>query len=322
MKNSSSIKTQFTTQFPIESFPIWDTQESFVFLGSCFSTNISDLFNNHFIPSFSNPFGTQFSPEAIEKTLQHIANQTLPEITSFNNQHYALLFDSHYSHPSKEILETEILEKLSLSLLQIKQATTVFITLGSAWVYRYLETQSLVGNCHKIPQKYFEKTLLKIHEIEQNLTGILGHIRNINPTCNLIFTVSPVRHLRDGITENTISKAHLIASLNKFIQQNPSCLYFPSFEIFNDELRDHRFFESDLAHPNQTAIHYIFQRLIETYGSEAFLNYIETANQLHTKMVHRIKSTDEVEIQKWNEKLAIEKSNFKQKFPNSSLSIS
>lgn len=319
MKNSATFKNQFYTQFPIECQPIWGIHESYVFLGSCFSTNISNLFEQHLVSSYSNPFGTQFSPDAIEKTLHHISSQTIPEISEFNNRFYALLFDTHFSHNNKQILQANIENKLQESLKQIESATTIFITLGSAWVYRFLESQSLVGNCHKIPQKHFEKTLLKINEIEQNLIQTVQHIRKINTTCKIIFTVSPVRHLRDGITENTISKAHLIASLNKFIQQNSTCHYFPSFEIFNEELRDHRFFESDLAHPNQTAISYIFQRLIETYGTSQFLEYIEVANQLRSKMMHKVNSTNEDEIQKWQEKLDLEISNFKQQYPNSCL---
>lgn len=321
MKSSAYLKNQFLTHFPINKQPIWTMPKSFVFLGSCFSTNISNLFEQHFIPSFANPFGTIFSPDAIAQSLHHIESQTLPEIITYQNREYALLFDSKFSNTNKSALEATILATLTLSLEKIKNADTVFITLGSAWVYEHLESKKLVGNCHKIPQSQFQKRLLGVDEIAKNIQHIELNIRKINPKCKLIFTISPVRHLRDGIIENTLSKSLLVSALHLFLAQNETCRYFPSFEIFNEELKDHRFFETDLAHPNNLAIEYIFSRLIETYGKEDFLNYLEQANKLKTQINHRIKSEDAEEIAAWNNKVELAKQEFKLKYPAADLSL-
>jgi len=315
MKSSASMKNQFLTNFPIEKQPLWTKPNLFVFLGSCFSTNISTLFQQHFISSFVNPFGTIFSPEAIAQSLNHIANQTLPEIVSYQNRNYALPFDSKFSNTIKSELEVEIMITLALSLEKIKNADTVFITLGSAWVYEHLESKKLVGNCHKIPQTQFQKKLLGVDEIEKNIDLIAQHIRKINSKCPIVYTISPVRHLRDGIIENTLSKSHLVNALHNFLNQGKNCHYFPSYEIFNEELRDHRFFETDLAHPNNLAIEYIFQRLIETYGNDEFMSYMEDAKKLRGQITHRIKSEVEEEINAWNNKVEEAKQEFFKKYP-------
>ncbi len=315
------MKNQFQTNFPIANQPIWSKPNSFVFLGSCFSSNISNLFEQHFIPSFANPFGTIFSPDAIAQSLYHIENQNLPEIISYQNRNYALLFDSKFSSTEKSELETTILATLAISLEKIRNANTVFITLGSAWVYEHLESKKLVGNCHKISQNQFQKRLLGVDEIAKNIEEIAQRIRKINSKCPIVFTISPVRHLRDGIIENTLSKSHLVSALHLFLAQNTTCQYFPSFEIFNEELKDHRFFEADLAHPNNLAIDYIFQRLIETYGNEDFLTYIEQANKLRGLMNHRIKSEDPNEIAAWNSKVEQSKMEFQKKYPEANLSL-
>ena len=195
------------------------------------------------------------------------------------------------------------------------QSNTIFITLGSSWVYRHLETNEFVGNCQKIPQNQFEKTLLSVEQIIENLNQIETSIKSINSHCNIVFTVSPVRHLRDGISENLISKSHLIVALQAFLSEHKNCMYFPSYEIFNDELRDHRFFESDLAHPNEMAIDYIFNRLIETFGHESFRNYLTKAAALQQIMNHKLKTTDPTQIENWHQSLELKKREFQKEYP-------
>lgn len=289
------------------------------FLGSCFSTNISQKFGAHFISNFANPFGTQFSPDAIAQTIKLIENQEVPQLTQFENQFHALLFDSQFSNANSETLLFQIQQILAKSIEHIKKADTIFITLGSAWIYKHIETQKNVGNCHKIPQKNFEKMLLGISEIKKNIASIHKSLKNINPNCKIILTISPVRHLRDGIVENTISKSHLITATHEIMPTLNDCHYFPSFEIFNEELRDHRFFETDLAHPNQIAIDYIFQRLIETYAYPNLIQYFERAKNLSSLLSHKVKSTNELEISDWTIKRNQEIAKFKQEYPECTL---
>lgn len=319
MKNSQDIKNHFYTHFPIKEQYIWTNPDQFFFMGSCFSTNISEKFNDHFIETLANPFGTIFSSDALAQTLQHIQNQTLPTVIHYQNTEHALLFDTSYQHAKKDILETQIKERLQETLNYLSQCNTVFITLGSAWVYRHLESNELVGNCQKIPQNQFEKTLLPINHIIDNLNQIQSCIQAINNHCNIVFTISPVRHLRDGISENLLSKSHLIAALQHFMSKNGNCLYFPSYEIFNEELRDHRFFETDLAHPNKMAIDYIFNRLIEIYGNESFRDYILRASALAQLFKHKLKTNDQEQIANWEKSLAQKKKEFQKEYPTSKI---
>src|SRR5690606_41752639 len=152
-----------------------------------------------------------------------------------------------------------------------------YTTLFRSWVYRCLETDTLVANCHKIPQKNFLKELLSVDEILQALEAIVHLIKTANPQAILIFTVSPVRHLKDGFIENTQSKAHLITAIHKLLNQKPSSAnrqshYFPSYELMMDELRDYRFYAEDMIHPNQTAINYIWEKFKMVWISEKTSN--------------------------------------------------
>ena len=145
-------------------------------------------------------------------------------------------------------------------------------------MYRNIESKEIVANCHKVPQKQFTKELLSIHQTEESLQSIISLIHSVNPNCNFIFTVSPVRHIKDGFAENTLSKAHLIAAIHSILNKkfstslemtNQNRNYFPSYEIMMDELRDYRFYAEDMLHPNQTAIDYIWLRFYEHYISES-----------------------------------------------------
>ena len=320
MKNSQDFKNQFYTQFPIQESTIWTNPENLFFMGSCFSTNISERFNDHFIETLSNPFGTIFSPDALAQTFQHIQNQTLPTLIHYENSEHALLFDTSFQHSNKDTLEIKIKQNLRAAHDYLDKSNTVFITLGSAWVYKHLESNELVGNCQKIPQNQFEKIILPIEHIVENLNQIHKSIRAISTQCNIVFTISPVRHLRDGISENVLSKSHLIVALQSFISQNSQCHYFPSYEIFNEELRDHRYFQPDLAHPNELAIEYIFKRLIEVYGDETFKEFMDKASALNQLMNHKLKTTDPIQISNWQQNLEKKKAEFIYLYPNSVIS--
>jgi lysophospholipase L1-like esterase len=270
MKNSQDIKNHFYTHFPIKEQYIWTNPDRFFFMGSCFSTNISEKFNDHFIETLANPFGTIFSPDALAQTLQHIQNQTLPTVIHYQNTEHALLFDTSFQHAKKDILETQIKERLHETLDYLSKCNTVFITLGSAWVYRHLETNELVGNCHKFPAANFEKRLSESNEIIAAFTEMIAVLKNVNPSLKIVFTVSPVRHINHGIIENNLSKARLLEAVHA-VQNEVNVSYFPSYEIVVDELRDYRFYKTDRVHPTEEAVAYVWKRISELVGSFLFI---------------------------------------------------
>ena len=226
-------------------------------LGSCFAQNMGAKLEYYKFQQCTNPFGILFHPVAIEKLIARAVNQnwfTSKDVFLQNEQWHCFLAHSKLSNTSKEDLISALnsaLEKLRFSLLE---ASHVVFTFGTAWVYKHLEKDIIVANCHKVPQKEFVKQLLSPDDVSDVLLGIETKLRTINPTCSIINTVSPVRHIKDGLIENSRSKAHLIAGVQEIVSSDKFNYYFPSYEIMMDELRDYRYYKEDLIHPNQTAI--------------------------------------------------------------------
>ena len=226
-------------------------------LGSCFAQNIGAKLEYYKFQHYTNPFGVLFHPVAIEKLITRAIDQRwfdASDVFFQNEQWHCFLTHSKLSNPSKEQLITALNQGLTTLRGFLEEATHVVFTFGTAWVYRHLQTNTVVANCHKVPQKEFVKQLLSPDDVSDVLLEIEAQVRTINPTCSIINTVSPVRHLKDGIVANSRSKAHLIAGVQEIIAADKSNHYFPSYEMMMDELRDYRYYKEDLIHPNQTAI--------------------------------------------------------------------
>ena len=243
-------------------------------LGSCFAQNMGAKLEYYKFQQCTNPFGILFHPVAIEKLITRAVNQTWftsKDVFLQNEQWHCFLAHSKLSNTSEEDLISALnsaLEKLRFSLLE---ASHVVFTFGTAWVYKHLEKDTIVANCHKVPQKEFVKQLLSPDDVSDVLLGIETKLRTINPTCSIINTVSPVRHIKDGLIANSRSKAHLIAGVQEIVSPEKLNYYFPSYEIMMDELRDYRYYKEDLIHPNQTAIHLIWEKFLSSWvASETF----------------------------------------------------
>ena len=243
-------------------------------LGSCFAQNMGAKLEYYKFQQCTNPFGILFHPVAIEKLITRAVNQTWftsKDVFLQNEQWHCFLAHSKLSNTSEEDLISALnlaLEKLRFSLLE---ASHVVFTFGTAWVYKHLEKDTIVTNCHKVPQKEFVKQLLSPDDVSDVLLGIETKLRTINPTCSIINTVSPVRHIKDGLLANSRSKAHLIAGVQEIVSPEKLNYYFPSYEIMMDELRDYRYYKEDLIHPNQTAIAIIWEKFLSSWvASETF----------------------------------------------------
>ena len=243
-------------------------------LGSCFAQNMGAKLEYYKFQQCTNPFGILFHPVAIEKLITRAVNQnwfTSKDVFLQNEQWHCFLAHSKLSNTSEEDLISALnsaLEKLRFSLLE---ASHVVFTFGTAWVYKHLEKDTIVANCHKVPQKKFVKQLLSPDDVSDVLLGIETKLRTINPTCSIINTVSPVRHIKDGLIANSRSKAHLIAGVQEIVSPEKLNHYFPSYEIMMDELRDYRYYKEDLIHPNQTAIAIIWEKFLSSWvASETF----------------------------------------------------
>lgn len=285
---------QFRTQIPISksNHPL-DYNSKIVSLGSCFAENMGDKFQYLKFQNTINPFGIIFNPVSIEKIIQKAINTALftEEDVFFHNERWHC-FDVHsdLSSSNKEDLLISLNALIKSTNQQITESTHIIITYGTSWVYRNIASDSIVANCYKVPQKQFKKELLSVEEIRKSIANTLKLINAVNPNCNIIFTVSPVRHIKDGFVENQWGKANLISAIHSVLNTEHCKLnteYFPSYEIMMDELRDYRFYAEDMLHPNQVAIDYIWKRFKETTISETAFAVMDEVENIQKSLSHK-----------------------------------
>ena len=291
----------FTTTIPISksSNPI-DYDSRIISLGSCFAQNIGEKFSYFKFQNTVNPFGIIFNPVSIENLISRVVNNqefTENDIFFHNDLWHCFEVHSELSHSDKTIFLDRLNQILSDFHLQIFNSTHFQITYGTSWVYRNKSSNRIVANCHKVPQSQFDKEILSVATIEKSIQNTIDLIRKVNPNCYFIFTVSPVRHIKDGFIENQRSKAHLITAIQQILNSSaPFSLasdpkssflnYFPSYEIMMDELRDYRFYAEDMLHPSQTAIDYIWKRFSENYISEENFATMEEVSSIQKGLAH------------------------------------
>lgn len=301
-----------------------DYSSKILLLGSCFSENIGGKFDYYKFQNLQNPFGIIFNPVSIEKLIiRAIDNVPFLEEDIFQHNGIWKCFEAHSELSSLE--KTEFLNNLNSGLKNLREAlfsaTHIIFTYGTSWVYRHLDSDEIVANCHKIPQHNFTKELLSIEEISKSIQNIFSKISEINPSAIVISTVSPVRHIKDGFVENSISKAHLLSAINNFKNQKPSifnrkCHYFPSFEIMMDELRDYRFYTEDLLHPNKTAIEIIWQKFSQVWISSQTKTLQREIESIQNGLLHRPFNPQSEEHLQFSKKLQQKMASLKKLFPH------
>jgi hypothetical protein len=284
----------FTTKVPVPIYgqPI-DYNSKLLSLGSCFADHMGDKFNYFKFRIDTNPFGIIFNPVSIENLVDRVVNQRLfteADLFFHNDLWHCFEVHSELSHSDKGAF----LKRLNLTIEHFNQlllqASHVIITYGTSWVYRLNSTNQVVANCHKVPQKEFSKEILSSETIQQSIRNTIALIQKVNPNCKFIFTISPVRHLKDGFAENHRSKAHLISALHNFLNTEhcaPNTNYFPSYEIMMDELRDYRFYAEDMLHPSQAAIDYIWICFFEKYVNVDCFETMQEICNIQKGLAHR-----------------------------------
>ena len=264
-------------------------------IGSCFASEISDLLKTGQIQTLNNPFGTIFNPFSINqavKRLYHSEFYAEDDLIKFGEEVISLdhhsKFNSRFVHQTLDKINAEI--EVGNRFLQ--DANWVMITYGTSFIYEFLPKKKLVANCHKIPGKYFEKRLLTHLEITDSVYETVTVLKDIcKENVQILFTVSPVRHTKDGMVENNLSKAKLIAAIHEILPQFENCHYLPVYEILMDDLRDYRFYKEDLIHPNRQAVQYIWEKFGSAYFSDETMDFVEENFKIAKALEH--KSADE-----------------------------
>ncbi|SDR80785.1 GSCFA family protein [Maribacter dokdonensis] len=307
------------TEIPLsKSNNLIDYSSHLLLLGSCFSENMGAKLSYYKFQGIQNPFGILFHPLAIERIIEKSVNQELfTEEDVFNENEQWHSFDAHssLSNSSKAQIIEDLNNAISRTSTQLKTASHIIITLGTAWVYRKTSSNKVVANCHKVPQSNFTKELLSVEEVVKSLNRVITFVQSVNPTVQFIFTVSPVRHLKDGFLENQRSKAHLIAAIHQVLNED-RVSYFPSYELMMDELRDYRFYAKDMIHPNETAIEYIWEKFVEVWLASNTSSTMKKIEKVQKGMLHKPFNENSDQHQKFLVKLNVLKSEIQTEFPH------
>jgi hypothetical protein len=324
MRPLKMMSDPFRTEVEVPDSPVRLSHSDHVLLmGSCFSEHISDRMRHGKLSVVANPFGIAFHPMPLARGLRRLASGqpfTLDDLQVDQLSRYCT-FDHHtrFSHPDAPTALAGMNRELFAGAMQLRRAKFLFITVGTAWGYVHenggdkVEDEgggggsTIVANCHRLPHTMFEKVLSRPSDVADELHGAIAACRAVNPDLCVVLTVSPVRHIRDGLAENSRSKASLLLAVDEVVarereqqqqQQSadagtaaaaatPQTFYFPSYELMLDDLRDYRFYNRDLIHPSELAVDYIWDKLRASLATPSCLEALRKFDAVHRAAVHR-----------------------------------
>lgn len=283
--------------------------DKLMLIGSCFTENIGAKFKSHLFELSENPYGILFNPVSVINTLTDIMDK---RVFGMNDlfQHNELWHSWHHHSRFSAIEQKDALENINSTILEahdfLKSADRLVITLGSAWLYHLTNEAPLgqgqvVANNHKGPINWFFKSLMQPNELLEKLHALVKRLHVFNPKLYTTFTISPVRHLREGLVENNRSKAVLIHAVHELVHECNQVDYFPAYEYVMDDLRDYRFYAEDLVHPNFAASGYVWDKLVETYMDHKTQAIMKQVAELQLAMNHKPFFIGSVEHQKFLE---------------------
>ena len=264
-------------------------EDKILLLGSCFSDEIGAQMQQRYMQVTCNPFGTLYNPLSIANAINYkspITNNQLP-LVEYEGLWHSMAHHGSFSRSTKEEAEEAVKESIVTMQKALNEATVVIVTFGTAWVYEM--NGDVVGNCHKLPEKLFTRRRLSAEEIVAAWRPILEQYNDKH----WIFTVSPIRHIKDGLHENQLSKATLLMAVEELgntenrVQNTERITYFPSYEIMLDELRDYRFYADDLVHPSSLAVNYIWERFTDTFCTSQTKNRMQIEYKRWKQTQHR-----------------------------------
>lgn len=263
---------------------------SLLLIGSCFTENIGQKLNYFRFRTEINPCGIVYNPLSVVNVLKMLEEDrrfTEEDLWENQGKWVSLYHHSSFASLRKEECLHAINTRLSQAAAFLKQTDYLLITFGTAWVYRHRSTGIIVSNCHKFPGTDFERFRLCKEEIVQLCQPLLNRLRERNPRLKVIFTVSPIRHWRDGAQGNQVSKAILLLATEELCRTVPQTYYFPAYEILMDELRDYRFYADDMLHPSAVAVEYIWEKFRDTWITPQIYDLMRRIDKLNKGLAHR-----------------------------------
>lgn len=289
---------QTKVEIPLPGIQISYT-DSVMSLGSCFAENIGKRMKDAYFVTDINPFGVLYNPVSICNSIDLLLqNEIFTEIDIFENRSLWQSFShsSYFTGNSSDDCLEKINTRLNASRQFLKRTDFLLITFGTAWIFEDKKSGRVVSNCHKLPANEFIRRRLSVDEIVDDYTKLISNLQTLLPTLKLIFSVSPIRHWKDGAHENNISKSILLQAVDELQKKFDSVCYFPAYEIQLDELRDYRFYATDMMHPSDLAVEYIWTRFSDTYFSDQTLSLKKRLEQLSADLTHRPIRPESVEF--------------------------
>ncbi len=286
--------------------------------GSCFTNSIGALLSDAKFTCDINPFGVLYNPMSIAEGIRELLERYRydeKDLMCENGQWFSLMHHSTYSSSDKGACLNLINARLNGGADFLKSADWLLITWGTARIYEWKADGRIVGNCHKLPERLFNRRLLSAEEIVETYRCLLQKLREYNPKLQVLFTVSPIRHVRDGMHGNQISKAILLLAAERLCGLLPYCHYFPSYEIMMDELRDYRFYADDMLHPGSLAVNYIWECFKKVCFSDNTLRIIQELDGLKKALEHRPFHPDSDAYKTFLRQNLLKIRNLKEKFP-------
>ncbi len=287
-------------------------------LGSCFSENIGKKLTDLRFDVDVNPFGVLFNPASISENIGLLLNKKAfnkNDLFLHNSLWASYMHSTQFSDPDLEKCLNKINSRLSEAADRISTINYLVLTFGTAWMYKLAENKKVVANCHKLPSDNFVRQRLSADEIVLAYAKLIEQLKAINPGIELIFTVSPVRHWKDGPTENAISKGILLQATQEITRLHKNTHYFPAYEIVMDELRDYRFYAPDMLHPSEVAVDYIFKRFSDVYFEAETIQCMNDVKSYKSGLSHRPIHTETTEFEKFAQHLATKRQDLLNKYP-------
>lgn len=286
-------------------------------IGSCFATEMTDLLKDGQLQTLNNPFGTIFNPFSINNAVARLHDSEFyqeEELITYHEEYLSL--DHHTSFDTRYIHQT--LDKINKAIEEgnafLQEADWIIITYGSSFIYEFLPKKKLVANCHKIPQKFFEKRLLSHQELTGSIYNTILELKDIcKEGVQILFTISPVRHTKDGMIGNQLSKSKLITAVHESISMFEDCHYLPVYEILMDDLRDYRFYKEDMIHPSAQAVNYIFDKFGSAYFSGETQSFIKENFKIIKALEHQASDKKDPKYIEFREKLDLRIENQRRK---------
>ncbi len=294
---------KFRTEIEIEKSHLTiEHKHKILTIGSCFAENIAEYFKANRFNVLGNPFGVLYNPVSIYNSLKFAVNKKQfneSDLIQHQSEWHSFYHHSDFSNHDKNHVLEVINNSINLTNAFIKSADVIIITYGTSYVYEHLDNNIIVSNCHKIPQKEFSHYRLSFQQTVDAIKKAINLIQEINPEVKFVLTVSPVRHWKDGANNNQLSKANLLLAINEIINSESNTSYFPSYEIMMDDLRDYRFYNSDLVHPNKMATDYIWEKFITSLCSDKCLQTMKEVSKIVSARNHRVRNSNSDEHQKF-----------------------